>query len=104
MRLFSSKSRNNVDRRFVDIDKTPSRLAKLVSSALSLFKRKKKSVTPNDIYYSHTIELNKPKLIDSILIYDKAHYRIVDFLNMRVVQRGNKGVRHKFIYAAVRIL
>ena len=104
MRLFSSKQRNNVDHRFVDIDKTPSRLAKLISSGLSLFKKKKVKITSNDIFYNYTIELNKSKLMGSILRFGKDYYRIVDFLDMRVVQRGNKGVRHKFVYAAMRML
>ena len=104
MKLFSSKQRNNIDSRFVDIDKMSSKIAKLISSALKIFKSKKTKITSNDKHYRYILELNKHKLIDSILISGKKHYIIVDFLGTRVVQRGNKGVRHKFIYAAVRIL
>lgn len=104
MKLFSSKQRNNIDSRFVDIDKMSSKIAKLISSALKIFKSKKTKITSNDKHYRYILELNKHKLIDSILISGKNHYKIVDFLGTRAVQRGSTGVRHKFIYAAVRIL
>ena len=95
MRLYRSKTRNNIDKRFVDV---VNYIKNLIEAVKISSKHKILGYKRNRANKIVVIETNKQQLIDAVIKHRKMCYRIVELVNMKLVAKGEKSTRKKFVY------